>query len=255
MPEKLLLINPAKPPSKRGRKKPVKKKAPKKATMRKKPMAKKQRTAAQKRATAKLVAFNRRKARGKSAPVKRRRKAPAKRRSTGRAAPVARRRASSVAKRRAAPLRRRRNPIKRKAGMVDTYLYPALIASSGALAVDIIWSYLPIPDAIKVGPMRHPAKVAIAVGASMLAGNVVNKDTADLMGVGAITVIGHNALRELVGTYVPGLKMDGIGYMSPAVIAGQENMGYYPDGMGYYPPQAQPGITANAEGEQNYSYN
>lgn len=251
MAEKLLLINPAKPPSKRRAK-------PKLATRSKKPMARttrKRRTAAQRRATAKMVAANRRRRRTPA-----RRKNPIRRRRPAYAttAPVRRRRRRSPA-----PIvrRRRRNPIVRK-GMLDTLVFPAMTATGGALALDALWANLPIPMNIKAGAFKHVAKAGAAVALSWGAGKVVSKKTAEQIGMGALTVVFHQAAREFMSTKMPNIAMDGMGYMNPAIVAGRRDvpgMGYYPrnNGMGYYPPmpQPEPQTAAPVENEANFNYN
>lgn len=222
----------------------------------------KRRTAAQKRATAKLVAYNRsRKRAAKRAPAKRRRRNPI-------AAPAARRRRTPVraARRRRNPIarRRRRNPIARR-GMINRIInnavMPAVSATGGALLLDVAWAYLPIPATVKTGAFKHVAKALGAVVLSEMAGMVVSKKTAESMGVGALTVVMHSAGKEAMGRFFPTVKMDGIGYMSPAMIT--NDMGYYAGPgrlpaaagnaatMGYYPPTV---VSGSLETESNYRY-
>lgn len=255
--QKILLVNPAKAPSKRKKKaKTVQvktiSKARRNATNKgshKMATRKKRRSAAQKAATRKLVALNKR----RSGPTKRRAPAPARKVARRRrrnpivsVTPRRRRRAATSV----APMRRRRrNPIRAK-GMMDSIVIPALTASAGALALDVAWAYAPIPLNLKVGNLKHVSKAAGAIGLSWLASQVVSKKTAEAMGVGALTVVFHDALREMAAKTMPALKMDGMGYYNAGYPAGTledpNGMGYYPpaaldannanNGMGYYPP-------------------
>ena len=174
------------------------------------------RTAAQRAATRKLVAFNKRGGKRRS-PAKRKR----------RRNPIAKRRAYRAVRTTTTPTRRRRNPIRR--GIVDKLVIPAVTATAGALALDIAWAYLPLPVTIKAGPLKHVAKAAGAIGLSILAGNVVKKSTADAMGLGALTVVLHQAAKEMIQRVAPQVQMDGIGYYSAGLPVGgfSDNMGLY----------------------------
>lgn len=174
------------------------------------------RTAAQKRATAKLVALNRSKRR-RSNPSR----AAAYRQVATMSNPIKRRRRrrnplSTVARRRVA---RRRNPIN---GGISRMVMPAVTGAAGALALDVAFGYLPIPATLKAGPLRHIVKAAGAIGLSIIAGKVVKKSTAEAMGIGALTVIAHDMAKEAVTKFAPQVKMDGVGL--------------YVNGMGYYNP-------------------
>lgn len=238
----------------------------------------KRRSAAQKRATAKLVAASkarakaRRVARRKPAtgytvgnvPIRRRRMNPIRRR---RAAPATRRSNPILGSRRRSPVRRR-NPIVRKGffgKVLDRTVMPAVSAAGGALLLDTAWAYLPLPANLKNGPLKHLVKGAGAVALGELAAMVVSRKTADNMAVGALTVVMHSAGRELMGKYTPTVRMDGMGYMSPAVVA--NGMGYYPGAgrglpvaqgnapqLGYYPPQQSVMARGPVESEANQRY-
>ena len=239
MAQKILLINPAKKPSQRRKKK---------------------RTAAQIRATKKLVAMNKRraKAKRKTNPVKKRTKpmAAQKRRKTRRTAAqraatrklvaLNKRRRRGGAKRKRNPISRRRrayratptmrrNPIRRRRrrnpignGVVNKVMLPALTAAGGALAIDAMYGYLPIPVNIKNGPMKHLVKAGVAVLGLYYGGKmVVKKSTAEQLAMGALTVIAHQAGREAIARFAPQIQMDGMGYYSAGLPAGGYDMGLY----------------------------
>lgn len=250
MGQKVLLVNPSKRPSQR----------------------KKPRTAAQKRATKKLVALNKKRAAAKGRsknPSKRttkkrtstmaakKRRTAAQRAATKKLVALNKRRAKGGVKRKRNPIHRktsrvtrRRNPI-RRAGVVNNIVMPAVTAASGALALDIAWAHLPLPANIKSGNLKYAAKALGAVGLSMAAGMVVNKRTADAMGIGALTVVAHQMARDLLSRTVPALKMDGMGYYSAGMPMGspEDNMGLYVNGQ-----NANMGLYVNGT-ENGYSYN
>ena len=181
---------------------------------RKRRKSRKPRTAAQRAATRKLVAGNKR--RRNPAPARRKVSAIKRRRTPAR---------SVVARKR----RYKRNPNGRgMAGIVNTTLIPAAVAASGALSLDVLWNFLPLPETLKTGPLRHIAKGAGAIGLGWLAGMVVNKKTAGQLATGALTVVTYNAMREMMARFMPAVNM---GYYSAGMPAG--SMGAYV-GMGEY---------------------
>lgn len=242
---KMLLINPMLPPSKRGRAKPAKKRGIN-------PMAKRKRTAAQRAATRRLVAANK----ARRTTVGKTRKAPSRKR---RANPLRAAGRASYGGRAMAVTRRRRNPVNSRVRVMDQ-VKQAAIAASGAIALDMAWSYLPVPASLNVGGVKHIAKGAGAILLGMLAGKIVSKRTADNMTLGALTVILHSAARDMITSAMPTIQMDGLGYYSagqvvngmgeyvtPGMIASPVNMGEYMsqnmsadqramamDGMNYY---------------------
>lgn len=208
---------------------------------------KKARTAAQKRATAKLVAGNRA-----------RRKAPARR--PARAAAPKRRR-TAVA-RTAAPKRRkykrsttaaassagrvlryrRPNPI---GDFVKDTLIPSAVGGAGALALDVAVAALPLPAAMKTGPMAPLVKVAGAVGLGMLAGQFLGRKTGEQVAAGALTVTMYNfakvTLNRLSGGKIPGLAMYPGDYMGE-YVSDAEQIGYDNSAQQWGDPTAPEGV-------------
>ena len=214
------------------------------------------RSAAQKAATRRLVALNRARRRS-SNPVRRRRRA--RRRNpitkaaayrtmssmTGRAAnPVRRRRRRKVYAsnpRRVHRRRRRRNPLSLpRGGKIMGLIGPAATAASGAVLLDILMAYLTpyLPAQVNAGAVRVLTKAAGAVGLSMLASKFLSPSTGRAMGVGALTVVFYDLAKQLITQVAPAVKMDGMGYYSPAYPAGG-----YMDGVGVY---VGPGGTARS---------
>lgn len=175
-------------------------------------------------------------------PRRRRRKTSKKRKS-----PVRRRRSTTLARaRRTSPARRRRrNPIKMNIGsMMKNTVMPSVTAAGGAVAVDVLLGYMPLPDRLKTGPARYLVKGVAAVGMGMLAANFVKPKTAEAFASGAMTVAVYGAMKDAVSRFAPGVAMGeyddwstgDLGYMSPGLVV-DEPMGYYPgeaEGMGAY---------------------
>ncbi len=189
------------------------------------------RTAAQKRATRKMIAANRRPRR-----ARKRRRNPigpyAKR-----AAPRRRRRPAALGyyvnprrrrKRAAVRRTRRRNPARRGfnvQAMMNQLVIPAATAGGGAVLLDVLWGFIPVPEGIKTGPMRHVAKGIGAVVLGQLVGMMGTKRMGDTMALGALTVTFHAAFREMTAQFMPQIPL---GYYSPGAVAGHDpQLGYY----------------------------
>ena len=203
-----------------------------KTARRKKPVArKKRRTAAQKRATAKMIAANRRRSKGRRKnPVRRKtRKKPVRRRASARRAPVRRR-------------RRRSNP-RLTMRSVQNQLVDAGTGAVGALGLDVVQGYLPIPANLKGGIVGTGVKALLAIGMGVVAQNIkiVRPATAAKMANGALTVVLHDELKKLTQQFAPGIQLgeylesDGLGYYGSGLTAGQLNDEY--GGMGTYLPE------------------
>lgn len=193
----------------------------------KKAMAKK-RTPAQQRATRKMIAANKARSRAAKAPARKVSRAkPARRKARAAAAPAKRRRSHAITPARVASdagrkLRyRRRNPIGGVGAFMSDTLLPSAIGGGGALALDVLLGVLPLPPAMKTGPMAPVVKVAGAVGLGMLAGMVTSRKTANQIAAGAITVtlygLAKSMLVKVGGGKIPGLAAYPDGYMGEYV--------------------------------------
>lgn len=179
-----------------------------------KPKRKKKRSAAQKAATRRMLAARR------GGPVKRKR-------NTIRTSPVAkkrRRKSRSLAKvtARARVRRRKHNPIRARrsrryrpnpmrvgniASFTKHTLMPSVVGAAGALGVDVILGFLPIPVQFKTGPMRAIVKIAGAVGIGMVAANFMKRETAHQIAAGAITVTLYDVMKMYLRDAMPTLPL------------------------------------------------
>lgn len=177
-----------------------------------------------------------------------------RRRRTSKKKTVARRRPTRrISTRPARKTRRRRNPIKTRglSGVVNQIM-PAATAAVGALGLDLIWGYAPIPESLKTGNMRFVVKAAGAIGLGMLAGMVVKKSTADQLATGALTVVLHNAMRDGMANFAPNIQLGE--YMNNDETLGYWGAGYNP-GMSEYLPNSNQGDLspgANLNGSDDY---
>lgn len=190
------------------------------------PGRRRNRTAAQKAATRKMIASNRRRG-GRSAKRRRNPIGPYARsgnmgyyvsnpRRRKRRAPVRRRRSRT---------RYRRNPRMTMRSVLNNTVVPAMQAAGGAIALDFVWGFVPIPLEMKTGPMRHVVKGLGAIVIGQIAGQVVNKRVGDNMAMGALTVVFHAAFRELIANVAPNVPLS---YYSAGPDAGADpSLGYY----------------------------
>ena len=246
--QEILLINPSARPKKR------------KGTK----MAKR-RTAAQKRATAKLVAMNRSRRSKSSSSVKRRRKTYRK----NPAAPVYVQNAAAPRKRRARTMRvnpsvrrrmrsRTRNPI----GGIMPMVKDSAMGAVGAVAVSSLYSFVPLPDMLKMGNMAYVSKGLLAVLFGIVGAKVLPRNIAGKMAAGSLTVTMYEALKDNLGGVVPGLS--GVGYFPGGRVAGSvPRMNgrpapalseYVNRGMGEYVNRGMGGMTMMDEENCNSIY-
>jgi hypothetical protein len=112
----------------------------------------------------------------------------------------------------------------------------------GALGLDVIQGYLPIPENLKAGIVGTGVKALLAIGMGVVASNfrMIRGRTANQMVNGALTVVLHDELKKQVAIFAPGLQMgeyldNGLGYYGSGYPAGVMNDGY--GGMGSYLPE------------------
>lgn len=216
---------------------------------------KKRRTAAQKRATAKLVAMNR--ARRKTGARKVRRVSSVKRRRavsvTVAANPAPRRRRRSVRRSNPAAVvrRRRRNPISLGGGKLGGLLAPmkeAAIQGAGAVAFDIGFGYVNsyLPASLQRTPGRVGLGDAVKAVITVVAGQALAKVTKGYSrkaAVGALTI----QARDIVASMLPAqtAAVAGLGYAVPGrVINASARVNPNRTTMGAYVPGRPPLLNA-----------
>lgn len=201
----------------------------------KKRRARRGRSAAQKRATAKLLAFNRARRGGSASPKRRRRRARSKaRRSTAVSLgglPIMKRRRRSA---RAVSRRRRRNPSSRGslslrsvARQPAKFLMPALIGAVGAIGVNTAMSRLMpmllpanLQSTFMTGRVRYLTQAAAAIGLGMAAQKLgMRRGMAEKMAEGSLTVTFTDMLRDFAMS--AGISLGGMGYYLPGRQAGR----------------------------------
>ena len=132
---------------------------------------------------------------------------------------------------------RRRNPIVSRS-MVERTLMPALIGGAGAVtndvAYNIVLGVLPAGgfiDQLRTGPMRHLGKAASALALAYIAKMFMSRRNAETLGIGALTVVGYNVVKDMVTRFAPNLPLGDMGaYLQPMPGLGYAGAGYAPSG-------------------------
>lgn len=102
--------------------------------------------------------------------------------------------------------RYRRNPSGGKfnvKGFMQHTLMPSAIGAAGAIGIDIVMGFLPIPPQFKSGPMRTVVKIAGAGLFGVIAANFMKRETANQIAAGAITVALYDTFKSSVMQMLP----------------------------------------------------
>lgn len=124
---------------------------------------------------------------------------PAKAKRKGRARPSA----AVVTTTRTRAVGYRRNPRGAFLTTLTDGAMPAAIGAGGALAADFGLSFLPLPERMKAGWLRHLARAGAAVLLGGAASYVVRPQLALQIGTGALTVAFHGAFKDALARILP----------------------------------------------------
>ena len=190
-----------------------------------------------------LINPRKRRARKSSSAPKRRRHSVARvasprsnpRRRTRRN-PIAARHMHRIHRRRA-----RRNPI--GGGGVGAQIMQGMIGGAGAVLVDVIQGYIPMPASLATGYGPYVVKAGLGVLLGTF-GKKILGHTAAKLGAGAITVAAYGAIKTATAGMLPApaatAAVAGMGYMNPTAML--NGMGEYMTGpgsrMGEYMPDS-----------------
>ena len=116
-------------------------------------------------------------------------------------------------------------------GFLNNTLMPSAVGAGGALGLDVLLGFLPLPAMIKSGPMRPFVRLAGAVALGMIASKVMNKKVGEQVASGAATVVLYDTLKGVLQRAMPTLPLSdgdayypGLEYVSPGY---QVDMGEY----------------------------
>jgi len=129
------------------------------------------------------------------------------------------------------------NPMPRMSNILGGLVMPAAMSAVGALALDVAYGYLPLPPAIKSGPVRYLAKGVGAVALGMVVG-MVNKRFGHNVAMGGLTVTLHSAMRDTLAQFAPGVALGAYADDMAAIAFendGSRNLGYQ-ESLGFQEP-------------------
>lgn len=100
--------------------------------------------------------------------------------------------------------RRRRNPILGlpSVGGIVGQLQTAAFGAAGGIALNLALSYLPLPEMLKTGWMRHATRVAGAVGLGLIAKKFLGA-RGNAVATGAMTIVVYDVLKQVLGQFAP----------------------------------------------------
>ena len=149
--------------------------------------------------------------------------------------PIARRHTRHLARRRI-----RRNPMSGGTG-VGAQLMQGLVGGAGAVVVDVIQGYVPLPASLATGYGPYVVKGALGLLLGTL-GRKMFGQTAVKMGAGAITVAAYGALKTATAGMLPGATPAAVAGMGQFITGPGSRLGYMnpvPNaGMGEYMPDS-----------------
>lgn len=119
-------------------------------------------------------------------------------------------------------------------GFTKNTLMPSAVGAAGALGLDILIGFLPLPPALKTGPMRSVVRLVGAVGIGIVAGMVVKKETAAQIAAGAVTVTLYDTLKGFVQTAMPTLQLGETDIFEEYPSLAYAGAGQVVDDMGMY---------------------
>jgi hypothetical protein len=119
-------------------------------------------------------------------------------------------------------------------GFAKNTLMPSAIGAAGALGLDILIGFLPLPANLKTGPMRSVVRIAGAVALGIVAGMVVKKETAANIAAGAVTVTLYDVLKGAVQTAMPTLQLGETDIFTEYPSLAYAGAGETVNGMGMY---------------------
>lgn len=154
----------------------------------------------------------RRKRKSATTSTKKRRRVRARRARSLRRNPIGFAAANPRRRRRSVRRSFRRNPSGILRGFsLKGSVMPALVGAGGAIGADLAMGYLPIPDAMKTGPVRPLVRLGLAVGVGIAAGAMFGRDIGNKVTLGGLTVVGYDTAKSFLLQNMPQLPLAGVG--------------------------------------------
>lgn len=114
------------------------------------------------------------------------------------------------------------------------------MGAAGALGVNVVLGYLPLPVTLKTGLAGKAVKLVGAAGVGMLAGRFLGSAKGTAIAQGAITVALYDMFKGLLNQAAPNIQVlsgdDSMGYLDPAMTINGDDFGAYMNGDDTYLP-------------------
>jgi hypothetical protein len=146
--------------------------------------------------------------------------------------------------------RRHRNPRMSMSG-ITSQLMPAAYGAAGAIALDVILGYVPMPAMLSTGYAKSATKIVGALGLGYLAKRFL-RGKGSAVAAGALTVAVYGLMKQVIVQFAPSVK--GLGdYEEIAIDNTADQIGTYMDPaarIGAYLPDGSiaPGVGAYING-------
>lgn len=114
-------------------------------------------------------------------------------------------------------------------------LIPGSVGAAGALGLDILLGFVPLPAQLQTGMLKPVVRLAGALALGMIAGKVVNRSVGEQVAAGATIVVLYDVFKAFARTAMPTLPLSGmypnLEYYSPGQTVGE----YYPPALTVVP--------------------
>lgn len=117
---------------------------------------------------------------------------------------------------------------------MTSMLMPAAIGAAGALGVDLVWGFIPLPAQLKTGAFAPLAKIAGAVGVGAVTGMIMkNKALGQKVAAASVLVTVYGIAKSLLQRTMPNVQLGDADYPAleyvqagPFLPAGQDMSAY-----------------------------
>lgn len=109
-------------------------------------------------------------------------------------------------------------------GFATGTLIPSAIGAGGALGLDLVMGYVPLPAMLTTGMLRPVTRLAGAALIGWIASMVSSRQTAANVTAGAVTVVLYDTFKGWLKTAAPNLPLAGypnIGWVNPGMSVGE----------------------------------
>lgn len=96
-------------------------------------------------------------------------------------------------------------------GFMNETLIPSAVGAGGALGLDLLMGYLPLPAAVQTGALRPVTRLALAAALGLIATKVAGRKVGEQVAAGAVTVVVYDTFKSYAKKMMPNLPLSGYG--------------------------------------------